>query len=71
VVVTAIDPNSVAVDHGFQVGDVILDVSDKSVASCGRSHAIVDASKEGKHTLLFRLKSNAGARFIALPLGSA
>jgi hypothetical protein len=52
VVVTAIDPNSVA-------------------ASCGRSHAIVDARKEGKHTLLFRLKSNAGARFIALPLGSA
>ena len=33
VVVTAVDPNGVAADHGFQVGDVILDVSGKSVAS--------------------------------------
>jgi hypothetical protein len=27
--------------------------------------------KEGKHTLLFRVKSNAGTRFVALPLGKA
>ena len=71
VVVTAVDPNGVAADHGFQVGDVILDVSGKSVASpADVRRQIADARKEGKHTLLFRVKSNAGTRFVALPLGN-
>ena len=72
VVVTAVDPSGVAADHGFQVGDVILDVSGKSVASPSDvRRQIADARKEGKHTLLFRVKSNAGTRFVALPLGNA
>ena len=33
VVVTAVDPNGVAADHGFQAGDVILDVGGKSVSN--------------------------------------
>ena len=57
--------------HGFQVGDVILDVSGKTVANPGDvRRQIADARKEGKHTLLFRVKSNAGTRFVALPLGN-
>ena len=72
VVVTAVDPNGVAADHGFLVGDVILDISGKSVASpTDVRRQIADARKEGKHTLLFRVKSNAGTRFVALPLGNA
>ena len=72
VVVTAVDPNGVAADHGFQVGDVILDISGKSVASPSDvRRQIADARKQGKHTLLFRVKSNAGTRFVALPLGNA
>ena len=72
VVVTAVDPNGVAADHGFQVGDVILDVGGKSVASPSDvRRQIADARKEGKRTLLFRVKSNAGTRFVALPLGNA
>jgi serine protease Do len=72
VVVTAVDPSGVAADHGFQVGDVILDISGKSVASPSDvRRQIADARKEGKHTLLFRVKSNAGTRFVALPLGNA
>ena len=71
VVVTAVDPNGVAADHGFQVGDVILDISGKSVASpADVRRQIADGRKEGKHTLLFRVKSNAGTRFVALPLGN-
>jgi serine protease Do len=71
-VVTAVDPSGVAADHGFQVGDVILDISGKSVASPSDvRRQIADARKEGKHTLLFRMKSNAGTRFVALPLGNA
>jgi serine protease Do len=72
VVVTAVDPNGVAADHGFQVGDVILDISGKSVANpADVRRQIADARKQGKHTLLFRVKSNAGTRFVALPLGNA
>jgi serine protease Do len=72
VVVTAVDPNGVAADHGFQVGDVILDVSGKTVASPGDIRRLIaDARKEGKHTLLVRVQSNAGIRFVALPLGNA
>ena len=72
VVVTAVDPNGVAADHGFQVGDVILDVSGKTVSSpADVRREISDARKEGKHTLLFRVKSNEGTHFVALPLGNA
>ena len=72
VVVTAVDPNGVAADHGFQVGDVILDVSGKSVSSpADVRREISDARRDGKHTLLFRVKSNEGTHFVALPLGNA
>jgi len=72
VVVTAVDPNGVAADHGFQVGDVILDVGGKSVANPGDVRKqLADARKEGKRALLFRVKSGEGTRFVALPLGNA
>jgi serine protease Do len=72
VVVTAVDPNGVAADHGFQVGDVILDVGGKPVSNpADVRKELADARKEGKHALLFRVKSSEGTRFVALPLGNA
>jgi serine protease Do len=72
VVVTAVDPNGVAADHGFQVGDVILDVGGKSVSNPSDVRKqLADARKEGKRALLFRVKSGEGTRFVALPLGNA
>ncbi len=72
VVVTSVDPNGVAADHGFQVGDVILDVGGKSVTNPGDVRKqLSEARKEGKHALLFRVKSHEGTRFVALPLGTA
>jgi len=72
VLVTAVDPNGVAADHGFQVGDVILDVGGKTVSQpADVSKQLAEARKEGKHALLFRVKSGEGTRFVALPLGSA
>ncbi len=72
VVVTAVDPNGVAADHGFQVGDLILDVGGKSVANPGDVRKqLADARKEGRRALLFRVKSGEGTRFVALPLGNA
>ena len=72
VVVTGVTPGGVAADHGFQVGDVILDVGGKSVANPAdvRKH-LSEARKEGKHTVLLRVKSSEGTKFVALPLGNA
>ncbi|HEV3022882.1 MAG TPA: Do family serine endopeptidase, partial [Pirellulales bacterium] len=72
VLVTAVDPNGVAADHGLRVGDVILDVGGKAVSNPSEVRdQVADARKDGKHTLLFRVKSNEGTRFVALPLGNA
>ena len=72
VVVTAVDPDGVAADHGFQVGDVILDVGGRSVADPGDVRKeVADARKQGKRALLFRVKSGHDTRFVALPLGNA
>jgi len=72
VVVTAVAPGGVAADHGFQVGDVILDVAGKPVANPSDVRKnLSDARKEGKHTVLLRVKSSEGTKFVALPLGNA
>src|SRR5271169_1483820 len=72
VVVTAVDPSGVAADHGFQVGDIILDVGGKTVANpADVRKQLADARKDGKHALLFRVRSGQGTRFVALPLGNA
>ncbi len=72
VVVTAVDPNGLAADHGFQVGDVILDVGGKTVSNpADVRKQLADARKEGKHALLFRVKSGEGTRFVALPRATA
>jgi serine protease Do len=72
VVVTAVEQGGVAAEHGFQVGDVILDVGGKSVSTPSDvSKGLADARSSGKHTVLFRVKSSDGTKFVALPLGSA
>ena len=72
VVVTTIAEGGIAADHGLEVGDVILDVGGKPVTSPVEFRKTVsDAQKDGKHTILFRVKSSAGTKFVALPLGNA
>jgi len=72
VVVTAISEGGVAADHGLQVGDVILDVGGRPVTTPAEfNKTLSDARKEGKHTVLFRVKSGADTKFVALPLGNA
>jgi serine protease Do len=72
VVVTAIAEGGVAADHGLQVGDVIVDVGGKPVTTpADFRKSLSDAQKDGKHTVLFRVKSSGGTRFVALPLGNA
>ncbi|HZD64354.1 MAG TPA: Do family serine endopeptidase, partial [Xanthobacteraceae bacterium] len=72
VVVTDIDPNGLASDQGVKTGDVILEVGGKKVANPSdvRS-ALKDAQKEGKRTILMRVKSGEETRFVAVRLAKA
>jgi serine protease Do len=72
VVVTAVNAGGIAAEHGFQVGDVILEVGGKAVSTPAEVRkSLTEARSEGKHTVLFRVKSNEGTKFVALPLGNA
>jgi serine protease Do len=69
VVVTAIDPDGPAAEHGFRTGDIILNVAGKSVSSVGDVRAALNAAKDsGKHSVLMRVKTADATRFVALPL---
>jgi serine protease Do len=72
VVVTEVDPSGIASEHGFKTGDVILEVAGKKVsAPADVSEAVKDAQKDGKRTVLMRVKSGEGTKFVALRLGRA
>ena len=69
VVVTGVDPNGPAAEHGFQTGDIILDVGGKAVSNpVDVRNTLSELRKEGKHTVLMRVKSADATKFVALPL---
>jgi serine protease Do len=69
VVVTSVDPDGPAAEHGVKTGDVILNVGGKSVANVGdvRS-ALSEAGTSGKRSVLLQLKTADATRFVAVPL---
>ncbi|HZP70612.1 MAG TPA: Do family serine endopeptidase [Pseudolabrys sp.] len=70
VVVTGVDSSSVAADHGFATGDIILEIAGKSVSTPTDVRSIITAARtEGKRTVLVRVKKGDNTRFVALPLG--
>jgi len=72
VVVTDVDSDGPAAERGFKTGDVILDVGGNAVSSPSDVRkALAEAKTSGKHTILMRVKSAEGTRFVALPLGNA
>jgi serine protease Do len=72
VVVTKVDPDGVAAEHGFKTGDVILEVAGKKVAnSSDVRNALGDARNDGKRTVLFRVKSGDATKFVAVRFGRA
>jgi serine protease Do len=72
VVVTDVDPNGIASDQGFKTGDVILEVAGKKVANpADVRSALSGAQKDGKKTILMRVKSGEETRFVAVKLSKA
>ena len=70
VVVTGVDPTGLGADQGFGLGDVILEVSGKSVATPAEIQSVLsDAHSAGKQSVLMRLRSGDALRFIAVPIG--
>jgi serine protease Do len=69
VVITSVDPEGLAAEHGFQTGDVILNVGGKAVANAGdvRS-ALMEANTNRKHAVLMQVKTADATRFVAVPL---
>jgi len=72
VVVTGVDPDGRAADHGIKTGDVILDVGGKTVSTpADVRKALADARTDKKRTVLMRMKSGDATRFVAIPIAGA
>ena len=72
VVVTRVLPDSPAGERGFKTGDVILEVAGKPVSNPADVRKALEAArKDSKRTVLMRVKSGEGTRFVALPAGRA
>ncbi|HZZ62294.1 MAG TPA: Do family serine endopeptidase [Roseiarcus sp.] len=68
VLVTDVDPDGLAADKGLKEGDVILEVAGKSVTRPSEvAQAIDSAKRDGKKSVLMRVKSGEGEHFLALP----
>ena len=68
VVVAEVDPDGAAADKGLKQGDVILEVAGKSVNRPADVVEAIDAAKSGgKKSVLVRVKSNDGERYLTLP----
>jgi serine protease Do len=69
VVVTGIDPDGAAAEHGLQTGDIILDVGGHAVGNVSQMRKVLaDAKSQGRGNVLMRVKSGDATRFVALPI---
>ncbi len=72
VVITNVEPGSIAAEHGFRTGDVILNIANKPVTTPAEVRdMIADAQKGGARNVLVRVKSGDSIRFVAVRLGRA
>ena len=72
VAVVGVNPNGPAAAQGFQEGDVILQVGNKTVSNPSQVEAAIkEAHNGGKHAVLMRVKNANGIHYVAVPLGKA
>ncbi len=71
-VVTEVDPNGPAAERGLKTGDIILEVGGKPVKDPREVREILgNAKKDGKKSVLMRVKSGSQTKFVALPFERA
>jgi serine protease Do len=71
VIVTDVDPDGPAADHGMKTGDVILEVAGKPVNNPSDVRDGLDAARSGgKQAVLMRIKSGDTSRYVALPVAA-
>ena len=69
VVVTNVESDGLAAEQGIKSGDVILQAGGKKVGTAAEFRNVVEAAqKTGKHTVLMRVKSTEGVKFVAVPV---
>lgn len=67
-----IDPSSIAAEKGFAVGDTILEVDNKKVATASEFEAALSGVKDsGRGTALIKAERNGAVRFLGLPLAES
>ena len=72
VAITEIDPDGPAAEKGLNTGDVIVEVAGTAVSSPKEVSDAVDAAKSaGKTTVLMRLETKNGPRFVAISLAKS
>lgn len=66
-----IEEDSVAAEKGFTIGDAILEVDNKPVATAAEFESAITAVKDsGRGTALIKAERNGNVRFIGLPLSN-
>jgi serine protease Do len=70
--VTGVDPDGSAAQKGLRRGDIIVEVGGAPVNSRADLAAALDgAKKDGRRSVLLRVRSADGAHFLALPVGAS
>jgi len=70
VIVTEVERNSAASERGIKEGDVLLEIGGKPVSTAADARDAINAARaDNKNSVLVRIRSGDGARFVAVPLG--
>jgi serine protease Do len=71
VIVTDVDPDGPAAEHGVHAGDIILEVAGKPVNTPSDVRDRLDAARSSrKQAVLMRIKSGDTARYVAMPIAA-
>jgi serine protease Do len=72
VAVAEVDPRSPAAEKGIRQGDLILDIGGQTVSRPDDVRSAVEAArKDGRKTVLLRVKGREGVRFVAVPFAAS